>query len=149
MLGLGQTRLFDKAVSNMGIMDISELRPMLQAVYELLRPGGSFVFSTHHPCFERPADKYMTSCVHEREAIQRQPVPQFYYHRPLQRLFEWCFEAGFVLDGFYENTDRDNEPPVIFIARLRKPKGICGYSRSYIWKDRGYTKIQNNRKTVK
>lgn len=56
-------------------MDISELRPMLQAVYELLRPGESFVFSTHHPCFERPADKYMTSCAHEREAIQRQPVP--------------------------------------------------------------------------
>ena len=63
LLGLRQTRLFDKAVSNMGMMDISELRPLLQAVYELLKPGGSFVFSTHHPCFERPADKYMTSCV--------------------------------------------------------------------------------------
>lgn len=91
----------------------------------------------------------MKQFLKQRQGAFLSDKPHFYYHRPLQRLFAWCFEAGFVLDGFYENTDRDNEPPVIFIARLRKPKGICEYSRSYIWKDRGYTKIQNNRKTVK
>jgi 2-polyprenyl-3-methyl-5-hydroxy-6-metoxy-1,4-benzoquinol methylase len=117
---LKQERPFDKAVSNMAVMDIADIEPLFRAVGEMLKHGGIFVFSTHHPCFTRPQDNYRTPCVHEGEAIKGQPVPGYYYHRPLQDIFRICFDAGFVIDGFFEERDDDEEYPVIMIVRLRK-----------------------------
>ncbi|MGN8819066.1 hypothetical protein ACTNEN_12215, partial [Oribacterium sp. HCP28S3_H8] len=37
-------------VSNMAIMDITDIEPLLMAVYELLQESGIFVFATQHPC---------------------------------------------------------------------------------------------------
>jgi len=101
-------------------MDISEIEPLLKAVYEMLKHNGVFVFSKHHPCFIKPQDKYITPCVHEGIAINGQPVLQLYYHRSLSILFQMCFNSGFVLDGFFEKVDDDNETPVIIILRLLK-----------------------------
>lgn len=120
IISLKQEKPFDKAVANMAVMDISDIAPLFRAVYDLLCGGGIFVFSTHHPCFERPDGKYKTSCVHEGEAISGQPVFQNYYHRSLQDILSLAFSAGFVLDGFYEETDNDPELPIIIIARLKK-----------------------------
>lgn len=120
MISLKQEKPFDKAVSNMAVMDICDIAPLFRAVYDLLCDGGSFVFSTHHPCFERPDVKYKTSCVHKGEAIAGQPVLQNYYHRSLQDILTLAFSMGFVLDGFYEENDDDAELPVIIIARLKK-----------------------------
>lgn len=105
----------------MAIMDIAHIEPLFKAVAELLCPGGIFVFATHHPCFQRPTDKYLTSCLHKGEAIRGQPVLQNYYHRPLQTIFNLCFDNGFVIDGFYEREDNDDELPVIMVVRARKP----------------------------
>ena len=120
ILDLGQARPFDKAVVNMAIMDISNIAPLFKAVYELLSKDGIFVFSTHHPCFERPSDKYKTPCAHKGEAIIGQPVLQNYYHRSMQDILSLAFDSGFVLDGFREETDTNPELPIIFIARLKK-----------------------------
>ncbi len=35
----------------MAIMDITDIEPLLMAVYELLEENGIFVFATQHPCF--------------------------------------------------------------------------------------------------
>lgn len=113
-------RPFDKAVANMAVMDIADIEPLFRAVGEMLKPGGIFVFSTHHPCFVKPQDTYRTPCVHEGEAIRRQPILQYYYHRPLQEIFQLGFDAGFVIDGFFEELDDDKEHPVIVIVRLKK-----------------------------
>lgn len=120
LLNLKQNRPFDKAVANMAVMDIAEIEPLIRAVSDLLKPGGIFVFSTHHPCFQRPGDTYLTGRVHEGIGIRGQPVKQLYYHRPLQDLFRLCFQAGFVIDGFYEEPDDDREYPVIIIVRAKK-----------------------------
>jgi 2-polyprenyl-3-methyl-5-hydroxy-6-metoxy-1,4-benzoquinol methylase len=120
VLSLKQGRPFDKAVANMAVMDIADIEPLFRAVRDMLKPGGIFVFSTHHPCFVKPQDSYLTPCVHEGEAIQGQPVLQYYYHRSLQDIFQICFQAGFAIDGFYEEPDDDKEYPVIVIVRLRK-----------------------------
>src|SRR5207244_9203024 len=45
------TRAFDAAVCNMALMDIASITPMLRAVWQTLKPGGRFVFSVPHPCF--------------------------------------------------------------------------------------------------
>lgn len=44
----------DIAVSQMAIMDIADHKAMFQAVRRVLQPGGAFVFSLLHPCFEAP-----------------------------------------------------------------------------------------------
>lgn len=122
LAALRRDRPFDKVVANMAVMDLAAVEPLLKSVYELLRPGGCFVFSTHQPCFVRPEGRYLTPCVHEGEAVSGQPVLQYYYHRPLQDLFGACFAAGFVLDGFREVPDKIAEEPEIMLVRLRRPK---------------------------
>ncbi len=117
---LKQNRFFDKAVANMAFMDISDIRPLLKSVYHLLKPDGIFVFSMLHLCFIRPEPQYLTSCYHEGEAIVGQPVKNYYYHRSLQDIFNLCFQAGYIVNGFYEESDDDLEKPVICIVRLQK-----------------------------
>lgn len=120
LMMLGQQGPFDKAVSNMAIMDISDVKPLLKAVYAMLKHKGSFVFSTHHPCFIKPQGQYVTPCAHEGVGIHGQPVLQYYYHRSIQDLFQICFEAGFLIENFCEKTDDDKEMPVIIIVKLIK-----------------------------
>ena len=120
MISLRREKPFNKAVANMAVMDMSDIEPLFTAVRDMLSKQGIFVFSSHHPCFVRPDDAYKTSRVHQGEAIAGQPVLQNYYHRSLQDILSPAFHAGFVLDGFYEETDAGSELPVIFIARLKK-----------------------------
>lgn len=47
----------DVAVSNLAIMDIPDHVQVFAAVRRVLRPGGVFVFSMMHPCFEAPFDE--------------------------------------------------------------------------------------------
>src|SRR6476661_8633237 len=42
----------DAAVCTMALMDIVDISPMLRAVHAMLCPGGRFVFSVSHPCFQ-------------------------------------------------------------------------------------------------
>ena len=117
---------FDAAVSNMAIMDMAVIGPMFRGVYGLLRPGGVFVFSLTHPCFQAPyavryveqedrdgeiikkygikVEHYLTPQHFEGLGIVGQPVPQCIFHRPLSVLLSMCFEAGFVLDGLEESA---------------------------------------------
>jgi 2-polyprenyl-3-methyl-5-hydroxy-6-metoxy-1,4-benzoquinol methylase len=43
---------FDVAVSQLAMMDVADHRAMFAAVRRVLAPGGAFVFSMLHPCFE-------------------------------------------------------------------------------------------------
>jgi SAM-dependent methyltransferase len=44
----------DVAVSQMAVMDIADHDATFAAVHRVLKPGGRFVFSLLHPCFEAP-----------------------------------------------------------------------------------------------
>ena len=127
---------FDKAVSNMAVMDISDVAPLFNAVYEMLKPGGVFVFSTIHPCFQSSGMRkiteteeiggnirtrhgiqlfeYITSCSYEGIGIVNQPVPQLYFHRPLSLLFSICFGEGFVVNGITEPVFRKEDNPSVY-----------------------------------
>ena len=102
-------RAFTKAVSNMAIMDITDIEPLFMAVYELLEENGIFVFATQHPCFITLTEKYMTPHSYYDIAIEGQPEEQIYYHRSIQDIFNLCFRAGFVIDGFYEECFKNNK----------------------------------------
>lgn len=117
-------RSFDAAVSAMVLMDMAEIDPLLRALTQLLRPGGCFVFSVMHPCFNNShtsmaaeqtdrdgeivteysvkVSSYLQPSVMQGLALRHQPKPHLYFHRPLHVLLGAAFRAGFVLDGLEE-----------------------------------------------
>jgi 2-polyprenyl-3-methyl-5-hydroxy-6-metoxy-1,4-benzoquinol methylase len=126
LLTLG-ARTFDAAVCNMALMDMAAIEPLLAALTQLLKPGGRFVFSVQHPCFNNNAvsfvaeqadqagelvttyaikmDDYLNVVPGKGLGIRGQPAPHYYFHRPLSALLGACFRAGFVLDGLEEPPD--------------------------------------------
>jgi 2-polyprenyl-3-methyl-5-hydroxy-6-metoxy-1,4-benzoquinol methylase len=135
MLSFGLRR-FDKATCTMGLMDMSQIQPLLLALKQMLKPAGVFVFSVTHPCFHTPAIQrfaetyeedsgrltvrsgvkvvsYLTPFARRTEGIVGQPRPQLCFHRPLHVLFQSCFDAGFVIDGL--------EEPALPQPEARKP----------------------------
>jgi SAM-dependent methyltransferase len=147
---------FDAAVSNMALMDMAEIAPLFRALRRLLRPGGRFVFTIMHPCFNslgalktveeedregqivtRYAIKvwrYITPSAGKGLGIVGQPVPQYYFHRPLSVLLGGAFSAGFVLGALEEPTfaaeaqgrralswENFRETPPVLAARLCLP----------------------------
>ena len=154
LLALGR-QSFDAAVCTMGMMDMPEISPMLMAVRQLLKPNGRFVFSVIHPCFnssrglKRVAMRedrdgqiidvyaiqisgYATPETYRGLGIIGQPMPQYYFHRPLNQLFGECFRAGFVIDAVEEpcfapssdpkrafSWENYAEIPPVLIVRLR------------------------------
>ena len=121
LLSLRRQKPFTKAVSNMAVMDISEIATLFRCVNQMLATNGVFVFATQHPCFVTLTEKYMTPHSYYGEAIKGQPQKQCYYHRSLQDIFHVCFQSGFVIDGFYEECFGDHkEIPAVMIVRARK-----------------------------
>lgn len=132
LLALGERR-FDAALCHMALFDMAEVSPLMRALARLLRPGGRFVFSVLHPCFNssqqalvaemeeteggivrRHAVKvfgYLQSTVRRGWALHDQPNPHPFYHRPLQELFGAGFAAGLLLDGLEESSFPANHPP--------------------------------------
>ena len=120
LMALKRNKPFTKAVSNLAVMDITDIKPLFTSVYKLLEDNGVFVFATQHPCFVTLTEKYMTPHSYYDIAIEGQPQKQCYYHRSLQDIFNLCFDTGFVIDGFYEECYFNKEIPDIIIVRAIK-----------------------------
>ncbi|UCB43907.1 MAG: class I SAM-dependent methyltransferase [Dehalococcoidales bacterium] len=154
LASLGQAR-FDAAVCTMALMDMSSIEPLISTLPKLLKPGGRFVFSVTHPVFNS-GSSHMVAEQHQQDGkivisygvtitdyarpyaymglgIYGQPVPQYYFHRPISLLFNTCFNHGFALDGLEEPTlpeelkgqsrillSFDNMPtmPPVLVARM-------------------------------
>ncbi len=123
VLALGEPASFDAVVSNMAIMDMESIEPMVAASSRLLKATGRFVFSTLHPAFNSgdvrrtvelgleggvtevysvKVSSYAQSFSSKGVAIPGQPVEQWYFHRPLWMILKPFFEHGFALDGLEE-----------------------------------------------
>lgn len=122
-MALGEGR-FDAAVCSMALMDMADIRPLASALPRLLKPGGRFVFTVPHPCFNMASAKraaeeedrdgelktvyyakiseYITPTAGRGVGIPGQPAPQYYFDRPLSVLFKTFFDAGFVMDALEE-----------------------------------------------
>jgi SAM-dependent methyltransferase len=123
LLALGEQR-FDAAVSVNALMDMAALEPLAEALGRLLRPGGRFVFSIGHPCFQGPGmrrvaeeedcdgrifthralkvSQYATPAAYRGLGILNQPEPHYYFHRSLSLLLAPFFRTGLALDGLEE-----------------------------------------------
>jgi ubiquinone/menaquinone biosynthesis C-methylase UbiE len=132
LLELAAPRSVDAIVSNMAIMDMVSIEPMVAAASRLLKPTGRFVFSTLHPAFNsgdvRPTVEldlegdvtevysvkvasYGRAFSMKGVALPGQPVEQWYFHRPLWMIVQPFFQHAFVLDGLEEPlvTESDRE----------------------------------------
>ena len=125
LMALGERR-FDAAVCTMALMDMSSIEPLISTLPRLLKQGGRFVFSVMHPAFNSGTTRlmgeqfekdgemvakfgvtvtdYAKPFAYRGLGIVGQPVPQHYFHRPINLLFNTCFKHGFVLDGIDEPT---------------------------------------------
>lgn len=135
---------FDKAVCTMALMDMPEIDPLFQALPDLLKPGGAFVFSISHPCFNSAAvqrfaemeedasgrhvirtgvrvTRYLEPVALKTEGILGQPEPQWLFHRPLHVLMRAGFAAGFVVDGFEEPALPGPEEPQAVVRWRNMP----------------------------
>lgn len=123
MLALGAGR-FDAVVCNMALMDIADIEPLLRTLPRLLKPGGRWVFTLSHPCFNNPSmimvheeiqdagrlvDVYALKITHYLDESMTlavgssgEPTPHPDFHRPLSLLFGLCFRHGWVIDGLEE-----------------------------------------------
>ena len=103
----------------MALMDIADIRPLASALFRLLKPGGRFVFTVPHPCFntasvkraaeeeDRDGDlrtvhyvkvsEYLTPSAGPVIGIPGQPVPHLYFDRPISLLLKTFFDVGFVI----------------------------------------------------
>jgi len=158
IVALGVQR-FDAAVCNQAIMDMTEIEPLMRGIRRVVKPGGRFVFSLSHPCFNQVGTTFSveettingelvttyaiktTSYLHVRAqkggGMRGEPVPHYYFDRPLHVLFTTCFQADLVLDGLEEpafDPPHDGSQPVnvlswanyreippVLVARLRIP----------------------------
>ncbi len=154
LLALGEGR-FDAAVCNMALMDMPVIEPLLRALVRLLTPAGRFVFAVQHPAFnsndvrfgleEEDRDgvlvetryvkvsSYLRLAPGKGAGMPGEPLPHWYFHRPLEELFGACFAAGFVIDGLEEPAfgaeDAHDKPlawmnyteiPPVLVARARR-----------------------------
>ena len=51
-----KSQSFDAVTINMALMDISNHKRTFESCQRILKPGGRFIFSILHPCFESPFD---------------------------------------------------------------------------------------------
>ncbi|WP_414623051.1 class I SAM-dependent methyltransferase [Calothrix sp. CCY 0018] len=146
---------FDAAVSAMVLMNMAEIEPLFKALTKLVRPGGCFIFAVMHPCFNSMHTSMAAELIEKENliyteysvkvkaylkptkvrglALENQPQPHTYFHRPLNILLNTAFNAGFVLDGLEEPTflpelaaenigigwSKFSEIPPVIVARLR------------------------------
>lgn len=125
LIGLGASA-FDGALCNMALMDMADIDPLMNAMAVVLKPGGRFVFSVLHPCFNNPATiqmgeledrngtlvttysvkiaRYQTPFTQVGLAMHGQPVPHPYFHRPLGMLLAPALAAGLRVDGLEERA---------------------------------------------
>ncbi|CAI6086059.1 class I SAM-dependent methyltransferase [Cohnella sp. JJ-181] len=101
-----QDEAFDLIVSSLTLHYIDDWVPTFREFHRVLRPGGSFVFSVHHPFmdfrhFDRPdyfAHELLTEIWNKKESG---PVEVTFFRRPFQEIIN-VTSAQFILNQIIE-----------------------------------------------
>jgi SAM-dependent methyltransferase len=128
---------FDAVISNVVLIDIPDFEPAVANCVRALKPGGLFLFSLVHPCFEGSGPLWKEKgCVEVREYFQEHERPVRFgalFHRPLSRYLNLVIDLGCRITRIIEpqlpaesvsemGTDRDvHVPSFIVVAAVREP----------------------------
>ena len=97
---------FDIVVGSLMMHYIADWVPVLTDIGRVLRPGGSFVFSTHHPSMDwlriNPDDYFAKKQITETWTKGGAEFDVTFWRRPLSAMSREIAEAGFVIDEIVE-----------------------------------------------
>ncbi|GEA60796.1 class I SAM-dependent methyltransferase [Vibrio comitans] len=98
--------MYDWVIAPLVIHYLEDLTTLFKEVKRVLKPGGQFLFSTHHPIndFEvSPSGNYFaTERITEEWDTIGEPVEVSYYRRSLQDLFGSIFSANLLVSAVSE-----------------------------------------------
>lgn len=117
---------FDLVVASLVLHYLESWEPALAEIHRVLRPGGHFVFSTHHPtwdgCNHSPDDYFKKMQVTEKWQRGEGLFEVTFWRRPLREMTRAIAEAGFVIELL------DEPEPLEELARI-EPGSFEGLSR--------------------
>jgi len=132
-LGFLESESFDIVLSPLVLDYIEDWRSLFREFYRVLRPGGHFVFSIHHPFFDYQYYKTGNYFATETVGVEwkgfgdvRVHMPS--YRRPLEEVVNPLAEAGFRLEKILEPkaTEKLKQvDPKHYAELLREPCFLC------------------------
>jgi 2-polyprenyl-3-methyl-5-hydroxy-6-metoxy-1,4-benzoquinol methylase len=137
LLAGGEDESYDGLACNLALMDIPDLPATLTTVRRVLRPGGWFVFSITHPCFQLPrgrvtgADGAKEEAGYFSEGFWRSDYPEGVrgkvgaHHRTLDTYLNALAAASLILERVVEPRPVGEAPgtpavPKFLAARCRR-----------------------------
>jgi SAM-dependent methyltransferase len=97
---------FDLVFSSLVVHYIEDQAALFGELARVLRPGGHFVFSTHHPFSDfsyHPDDYFATKQVTDHwSGFGDEPIEVKFYRRPLGAITEALAQAGFIIERLTE-----------------------------------------------
>lgn len=129
--------VFDLATCNVALMDIPDLDAVCRAAARILKPGGRFVASITHPCFQSPhaTSEHDAAGVFTARRVVEYVTEGFWrsgrdkntirstvgaYHRTLATVFNGLAAAGFALERLVEPTLHDRPVPDLMVFAARR-----------------------------
>ena len=112
-------KTFDLVLSSLVLHYLADLSTVFVECARLLRPGGTLVFSTHHPVHEQ-VSRLLDPGYLRAELIEEEwgwlGEKMRYYRRPLRDLTDPLADAGFVIERICEPTPGEE-------LKRKDPKG--------------------------
>ncbi len=110
---LAKKMQFDRIVCSMVLHDMPTIIPFIKSLRSLLKPGGTFIFTIPHPCFNSPSvhfepegcvtmKDYQEAYTAKLRSKPDQPIEQHVFHRPIKEYMHVLIDQGMILSGFEE-----------------------------------------------
>ena len=130
---------FDVVIANMVLMDIPDYEAAIRSCAAVLVPGGIFICTLLHPCFEESGVAWLRKrSIETRDYLHpttREQGIGYLFHRPLSSYINTLLNAGFTLRRMIEpqlseegarvlGNDRDCHVPSFVALLLVKDKNF-------------------------